>query len=111
MTAAEFKARLLTALQSHFPDAKVKVEEKRGVVISIRAEIAAGELIQAYFSSITHKTSYALIRSGQRILGYDNYRFWHKHPSDSPDAHQKCDEPSPESVMAEIHDVHLRLCE
>jgi hypothetical protein len=111
MTAAEFKARLLDALQSHFPDAKIKVEEKRGVVISIRAEIAAGALIQAYFSGITSKTSYALIRGDQRILGYDNYRFWHKHPSDSPDKHQKCDEPSPESVIAEMHEGYLRLCQ
>ena len=104
MTTAEFMACLLTALKSHFPDATLKVEEKRGVVISIRAEIAVGELIQAYFNGITHKTSYAFIRNGKRVLGYDNYRFWHKHPGDAPDSHQRCDEPSPEFVIAEMRE-------
>lgn len=104
MTTSEFKARILAALGAHFPNASIEIEEKRGIVISARAEIAAGELIQVYFNGITQKTSYALIRNNQRILGYDNRLSWHKHPADAPHTHQECAEPAPEAVIAEMRE-------
>ena len=55
-----------------------------------------------YFNALTGKTSYALVRQGQRVAGYDNYRFWHYHPPGEVDIHQPCDEPTPEEAIVSL---------
>jgi hypothetical protein len=55
-------------------------------------------LIDVYHSAATGKTSYALVRKGKRILGYDNFRGWHYHPAENPDEHIPCQEPTPMGV-------------
>lgn len=60
---------------------------------------------------MTGKTSYMLIHGEQRVLGYDNYRFWHCHPFDRPQKHIPCDEPAVEDVIAEMKEAVERLWE
>ncbi|HEX7593194.1 MAG TPA: hypothetical protein VF429_03410, partial [Anaerolineae bacterium] len=56
-------------------------------------------------SSMTEKKSYALVRESNRIFGYDNSRFWHRHPVDNPQAHIECAEPSPDQAFREIQEI------
>ena len=51
---------------------------------------------------LTGKTSYALIHHGQRVAGYDNYKFWHYHPLGEMDRHVPCTEPTPGEAIAKL---------
>jgi len=51
---------------------------------------------------LTGKTSYALIQRGQRVAGYDNYKFWHYHPLGEMARHVTCTEPTPGEAIAEL---------
>ncbi len=99
------KDELLLSLRRHFPDAGVEHKERRGVVLEVRAHIDEVTFIEIYVNSITGKKSFSLISSGARVTGYDNYRFWHFHPSDDPSQHLPCEEPSVEYVIANFKDV------
>lgn len=75
MKLGEFRQALVTALGQYFPQARVTIAESRDVTLTCKAELTADTFVAVYFNALTGKTSYALIRSGQRVAGYDNYRF------------------------------------
>ena len=58
--------------------------------------------LDVYYNELTGKTSYTVIHKGQRVFGYDNYRFWHCHPFGQAEDHIPCGEPEIEAVLAEI---------
>ena len=67
--------------------------------------IDADTFVAVYFNALTEKTSYALIYRGQRVAGYDNYKFWHHHPAGEPEQHIPCPKPAPGDVIAELAQV------
>ncbi len=105
MSLVEFRTRLLAAISTHLPSAQVEVQEKRASVLSVRASVADSLFLDVYHNDLTGKTSYTLIYEGQRIFGYDNYRFWHCHPFGQAEKHVPCQEPETETVLAEIAQV------
>lgn len=97
-----FETKLRSALARHLPKAQIMLERQRSVLIQGRIVINDGLFLSVYFNALTSKTSYALIHNGQRVMGYDNYRFWHFHPFGSPDQHLPCEEPSVDTAIAAV---------
>lgn len=106
MTLKAFRQALTEAIRLHFADAGLVVAEERGICLTCRVELSTGALVSVYYNALTGKTSYALIFGGQRIVGYDNYRFWHHHPAEAPSQHIPCAEPTPEDAIQELARVH-----
>lgn len=107
---AEFGRELLESLAKHFPSARVESRNLRGITYEARAHINDNAFVEIYFNAMTGKKSFALISSGKRETGYDNYRFWHFHPPGEPERHVKCDEPPVDSVIAGFKDAMGRDC-
>ena len=101
MSVAEFRQAIIASVQRSLPQAKLVIEERRGVELHLRAEIDDITFVGVYYSSLTEKKNFALIRSNNRIFGYDNSRFWHCHPVE----HIPCAEPSPDQVFLEISKI------
>ena len=96
------KNELLQLLEKYFPSIRIESKEKRGIILEVRAPIDEVTFIVVYANAITGKRSFALISKGERIIGYDNYKFWHYHPPGEPNSHIPCDEPSIESIILEF---------
>jgi hypothetical protein len=111
MTITEFKELLLAAIAAYFPAARVESTERRTTILQVRVTIDEETFSAVYFNALTGKKSYALVSHGQRVMGYDNYRFWHHHPFDDPAVHIPCEEPSTEDVIAEMKSVVEKLIE
>lgn len=109
MIFGKLKEELLQSLRSNFPAAKVDVKERRGVILELRAYLDEVTFIEVYANSITGKRSFALISRGERITGYDNYRFWHYHSPDKPDDHILCLEPTIDLVLSSFKEILARL--
>ena len=105
MSVAEFRQAVTNCAEQFFPQAKIELEERRGVELRLRVHVDETTFINVYYSGLTDKKSYALISANQRIFGYDNSRFWHCHPSDNPQQHVACAEPSPEQVFRQISQI------
>jgi len=108
-TLKEFRKAFVKALNRYLPQAEVMLTEKRGIVLDCRAKLDADTFIAVYFNALTGKTSYALIYKDSRLAGYDNYRFWHRHPPGEIDRHEPCAEPTPQEAIAELAKVSKRL--
>lgn len=104
MKSYEFKHLFLKAVQEDFPKATVEIQEKRDIIFEARIGIDKKTFIEVYFNALTGKKSYALIRNG-RIMGYDNYRFWHYHSPNNPKGHISCEEPEIKEVLKEMREV------
>jgi hypothetical protein len=102
MTVDEFGARLWSAIADHLADAQIYLDVQRSVVVQGRVVIADEIFLSVYFNALTSKTIYALIHRNQRVMGYDNYRFWHLHPFGSPHEHIPCDEPDVKDVVTAV---------
>ncbi len=102
MNIEQFEIKLRSALAHHLPKAQIVLERQRSVLIQGRIVIDDGLFLNVYFNALTSKTIYALIHDEQRVMGYDNYRFWHFHPFGSPDQHLPCDEPSVDTAIAAV---------
>lgn len=111
MTITEFKELLLVAITAYFPVAKVESTERRTAILQVRVTIDEETFADVYFNALTGKKSYTLVFHRQRVMGYDNYRFWHHHPFDDPAVHIPCEEPSTEDVIAEMKSVVDKLIE
>ena len=106
MTLREFRQALTEAIRLHFADVELDVTERRGISLTCRAEMRTSAFISIYYNALTGKTSYALVFDGQRVAGYDNYRFWHYHPAEIPSQHVACAEPTPEDAIGQLARVH-----
>ena len=73
-----------------------------GATCEQRSSIGDDLFIDVYFHALTQKCAYALIYRQQRRMGYDNYKFWHRHPLEDPQKREPCEPPTIETVMAEM---------
>ena len=61
-------------------------------MLKLRAHVGTLAFIDVFFNAESGKTSFALIKEGQRIFGADNTRGWYLHPFGSPEGHHPCAE-------------------
>jgi hypothetical protein len=105
MSFSEFRAQLLAALGMYLPAARVQVQERRTVILEVRAQIEDALFFEVYYNDLTGKVAYTLVHRGQRVFGYDNYRFWHCHPLGQPVDHVACEAPEVDTVLAQVRVV------
>ena len=96
------KDEIVRNIKEEFPKAEFEIHEKRDIIVEIRAIIEKEVFIDVYANILTKKRSYSLIYNGERIFGYDNYKFWHYHPIKNPNNHISCEEPSLPFAVKEI---------
>jgi hypothetical protein len=107
MKLPDFRRALEAAFHQHFPGIRLVMTESRGVALTCRAEIADDLLLAVYFNTLTGNTSYALVRGGERIAGYDNHRFWHSHPIGAAHQHIPCPALTPEEAIAGLATISV----
>jgi hypothetical protein len=105
MNIAEFRQMIVAIANQHFPQAQLAFNERRGVELNTRIKIDETTFISIYYSSLTEKKSYALVRNSNRIFGYDNSRFWHQHPAENPQEHIACEESGTKQVFREMSQI------
>ena len=71
-------------------------------ILKLRAHLGTLAFVDVFFNAETGKTSFALVKEGQRIFGADNTRGWHLHPFDNPESHHPCEEMSFESFLRQV---------
>ncbi|MFH1335290.1 MAG: hypothetical protein ABII96_02140 [Candidatus Zixiibacteriota bacterium] len=109
MRIEDFRKLIILAAKHNFPDASILLAEKRGITLEAKVKISEKVFVEVYYNSLTDKKSFALIKDNQRILGYDNYKYWHIHPRNNVTSHVPCQEPSIEKVFEEIKEIILSL--
>jgi hypothetical protein len=102
MTTDEFADLLSAAVAAILPVAELHIEQRRDVVLEARILLGEATFIQVYFNALTGRKSYVLIHEEERVMGYDNYRFWHYHPVHDPAKHVPCNEPDLSDVLLEL---------
>ncbi|NIO68263.1 MAG: hypothetical protein GTN71_04215 [Anaerolineae bacterium] len=105
MTIAKFEVLFSTTVKEHFPEANLETREKRTTIFEARAWLDEETFIEVYFNSLTERKNYALVCRQQRVMGYDNYKFWHRHPFGEAQEHIPCNEPAFEEVIAEMKEI------
>jgi len=88
-----FRKELCDLFKEQFADVEFVIDERRSTILEIRIFFTPEIFMEAYVNGITGKKSFALVKNKKRIWGYDNYRYWHHHPIEKPDAHIPCSEP------------------
>jgi hypothetical protein len=73
--------------------------------LEARAWLDEETFIEFYFNSLTGRKNYALVHRQQRVMGYDNYKFWHRHPFGKAQEHIPCSEPALDEVIVEMKEV------
>jgi len=105
MTVTEFEKLFSKTIQEHLPEASLEIREKRGTIFEAKVWLDEETFIEVYFNSLTERKNYTLVRHQQRVMGYDNYQFWHRHPFGEAQKHIPCNEPAFEEVIAEMREV------
>jgi len=105
MTISEFERLFSTTLKERFPEAKLETREKRTTIFEARAWLDEETFIEVYFNPLTERKNYTLVHRQQRVMGYDNYKFWHHHPFGEAQKHIPCSEPMFEEVIAEMKEA------
>ena len=77
-------------------------------VLKLCVHLGASLFVDVFFNAETGKTSFALIKDGQRIFGADNTRGWHLHPFGSPERHCPCDATSFVSFLQQVEENQER---
>lgn len=77
-------------------------------VLKLRVHLGASLFVGVFFNAETGKTSFALIKGGQRTFGADNTRGWHRHPFGSPESHCPCDALSFASFLRQVEENQAR---
>ena len=101
--------KLCSLFKKQFSDAEISVNERRSVILEIRIVLTPEVFLESYVNTITGKKSFALVKNGKRIWGYDNYRYWHHHPIKMPENQIPCNEPSLEKIVDEVHTVLTQI--
>lgn len=89
-----FLAELHKEHKRFFPEAPIVYLEELPVYIKVRIVVRRGLFIELRFNARNQKRSYALVRGGKRIAGFDNMDSWHIHPFGNPETHKRVAEPS-----------------
>jgi hypothetical protein len=71
-------------------------------VLKLRAHVGTLAFMEVFFNEETGKTSFALIKGGQRVFDADNTRGWHLHPIDNPETHWPCAPMSFDSFLQQV---------
>ena len=100
---------LCDLFKKQFPHVEFIINERRSATLEIRILFTTEVFMESYFNAITGKKSFALVKSGKRIWGYDNYRYWHHHPIENPESHVPCNEPSLKKIVDELHTVLTKI--
>lgn len=81
------QACYISPIVSHVEEVLVDVD-----ILKVRVYLAQGEMfVDVFYNAVTDKTSFALIKAGQRVYGADNAKMgWHKHPFDAAERHISC---------------------
>ena len=87
-----FRNQLCNLVEEQFTDVKFVIDERRSTILEIRILFTPEIFMEAYVNGMTGKKSFALVKNGKRIWGYDNYRYWHHHPIENPKTHIPCSE-------------------
>jgi len=77
-------------------------------VLKLRVHLGASLFVDVFLNAETGKTSFALIKDGQRIFGVDNTRGWHLHPFANPERHCPRDEMSFASFLWQVEENRAR---
>jgi len=77
-----------------FPEAPVVYLEELPFYIKARIVLDEDYFIEVRFNARNGKKSYAVVRGGKRIAGFDNLDGWHIHPFGKPETHARVSEPS-----------------
>lgn len=99
MKPEEF-TKQLHALQLRFwKEAQFIILEELPFYLKVRIVIKENIFIEVRNNVRNTKTSYSLIKNGNRIAGFDNLDGWHLHPIEDPKLHKKIKEPSLTAVF------------
>jgi hypothetical protein len=109
MRIEDYRKIIILAAKRNFSEASILLAEKRDIALEAKIKISENIFVEVYYNSLTDKKSFALIKENQRILGYDNYKYWHIHPRDNVTSHVPCQEPSVEKVFEEMKEIILSL--
>ena len=104
-----FRKELCDLFKEQFADVEFVIDERRSTILEIRIFFTPEIFMEVYVNGITGKKSFALVKNEKRIWGYDNYRYWHHHPIEKPDAHIPCSEPPLEKIVNELHTVLAQI--
>lgn len=109
ISLSALKVEFHELFRKQFPDAEFSFNERRSTILEIRVFFTPEIFMELYFNAITGKKSFALVASGTRIWGYDNYRYWHHHPIENPESHVPCNEPSLKKILDEVQTVLTKI--
>lgn len=109
MSVKEFKDALIAAAYAHFPSGALVLQERRSIILEARITLEEQLFISVYFNALTGRKNFALIHQGRRIFGYDNRRFWHRHPVENPEMHIRCREPLLNTIFKEMREIVEKL--
>lgn len=90
----DFLAELQRQQKRFFSEARIVYLEESPFYIKARVILDEGFFIEVRFNSYNKKKSYALVRDGERIAGFDNLDGWHIHPFGGSTSHKRIPEPS-----------------
>ncbi len=85
-------------------DARFLILEDLPFYRKLRILLAENLFVEIRVNARNNRISYALVRSGKRIAGFDNLGAWHLHPFGNPDSHRKVPAPTPKKVFAYFKD-------
>lgn len=95
----EFLKEIEKQCQRFFPEAPVLYLEDLPFYIKARIVLSEECILEVRYNARNNKRSYALVRGGKRISGFDNLGGWHIHPFGDPEAHKSIAEPSLEDAF------------
>ncbi len=81
-------------------DFNVIIED--GIIVRGKVLLKNGLFVEVYFNEENQKTSFALLKGGERIFGVDNLGGWHVHLFENPASHQRCGECSFKEFLIKI---------
>lgn len=90
----DFLAELRRQQERFFSEAHIVYLEESPFYIKARIVLDERSFIELRFNPHNQKKSYALVRDGERIAGFDNLDSWHIHPFGRSKSHKRISEPS-----------------
>lgn len=109
MSIVEFESALREAIERDLPGVPLKVERQRAILLRATITISEETFANIYFNALTGKTSFALVHRSERVMGYDNYRFWHYHPLGKVQEHIPCSPPTVGEAISKIAEAAEKI--
>lgn len=89
-----FLAELQRQQKRFFAEAHIVYLEELSFYIKARIILSERSFIEIRFNARNGRKSYALVRKGKRVAGFDNLGSWHMHLFGKPETHKRIAEPS-----------------